>query len=111
MPHDVVGQSDHLVAGTLSHLGESLGLGLVLEGIRGEVDAGSVNVGLDEDVDATNAVKLNLFILVLAPVTHADQICAAGIVLLVTFSEDDIGVEGCTEALGLLGVDPGVVVD
>lgn len=38
VPDHVVGQTDNLVAGALGHLGESLGLGLVLEGIRGEVD-------------------------------------------------------------------------
>lgn len=111
VPHDVVGQTDDLVAGTLRHLGESFGLGLVLKRVRGEIDTGPVNVGLDEDVDATNAVKLDLLVLVLPPVTHADQICAAGVVLLVAFGEDGIGVKGGTEAAGLLGVNPRVVID
>lgn len=39
MPDDVVGQAVDLVVGALGHLGEALGLGLVLEGVAGKVDA------------------------------------------------------------------------
>lgn len=39
MPYDVVWETNNLIAGTLSHLGKALGLGLVLEGIRWKVDA------------------------------------------------------------------------
>lgn len=39
VPNNVVGQANDLVAGTLGHLGEALGFGLVLESVRGEVDA------------------------------------------------------------------------
>ena len=39
VPDDVVRQSHDLVPGSLGHLGEALRLGLVLEGIAGEVDA------------------------------------------------------------------------
>lgn len=39
MPNDVVGQANDLVASALGHLGETLGFGLVLERVRGEVDA------------------------------------------------------------------------
>lgn len=111
VPDDVVGQSDDLVAGTLSHLGESFCFGLVLKGIRGEVDAGSVDIGLDEDVDTTDTIELNLLVLVLAPVTHADQVGTASVILLVTFGEDSVGVESGTKAAGLVRVDPRVVVD
>jgi len=39
MPHDVVRQSDDLVACTLRHLCEAFGFGLVLKGVAREVDA------------------------------------------------------------------------
>lgn len=72
---------------------------------------GTVNISLDEDVDTTNAVKLNLLILVLSPVTHADQVCAASVVLLVAFSQNSVGVQSFAQAAALVGFDPGVVVD
>jgi phage gp36-like protein len=36
------------------------------EGVCGEVNAGAVHVGLDEDVDTTNSVKLHLIVLVVS---------------------------------------------
>jgi hypothetical protein len=38
MPDNIVGQTNDLVAGTLGHLGEALGFGLVLESVCGEID-------------------------------------------------------------------------
>lgn len=38
VPDNIVGQTNDLVAGTLGHLGEALGFGLVLESVCGEVD-------------------------------------------------------------------------
>lgn len=38
VPDNVVGKTNDLVASTLGHLGEALGLGLVLESVGGEVD-------------------------------------------------------------------------
>jgi len=61
-----------------------------------------VHISLDEDVDATNAVKLHLLVLVLAPVTHANQVCAAGVILLIAFGQDDIRVKGLLQAHGLV---------
>jgi len=43
-----------------------------------------VNICLDENIDASNTIKLNLFVLVVAPVTHPSHVGAAGVVLLVT---------------------------
>lgn len=111
VPYDIIGQSDDLIASTLSHLGESFRLSLVLKGVCGEINARSVDVGLDENVDTANTVQIDFFILVLSPVTHADQICTAGVVFFVTFGENGIGVERGAEATGLVGFDPGVVVD
>lgn len=85
VPDHVVGQSDHLVSSALGHTSEAFCLGLVLERVSGEVDAGAVDIGLDKDVNTANAVKLHLLVLVLAPVAHADEVGAAGIVLLVAF--------------------------
>lgn len=39
VPDNVVGETNDLVTGALGHLGETLGLGLVLESVAGEVDA------------------------------------------------------------------------
>lgn len=39
VPDDIVGQTIYFVTSALRHLGESLGFGLVLESVRGEVDS------------------------------------------------------------------------
>ena len=39
VPDDVVGQAKDAVAGPLGHLRKAFGVGLVLEGVSGEVDA------------------------------------------------------------------------
>lgn len=70
-----------------------------------------MNIGLDENVDTTNTIKLNLLILVLSPIAHADQVGSTSVVLLVTLGKDSVGVESLTQAAGLVGFDPGVVVD
>lgn len=40
-----------------------------------------MNVCLDHDIDTTDAVKLNLLILVVAPVTNLGHVSAAGVEL------------------------------
>lgn len=44
VPDHIVGETVDAVAGALGHLGEALGLGLVLESIAGEVDAWGLSV-------------------------------------------------------------------
>lgn len=44
----------------------------------------SVNVCLDENVHTTDAIKLNLLILVVTPIAHSGHVGAASIILLVT---------------------------
>ena len=39
MPDDIVGETNHFVACSFGHFGESFGLGLILERITWEVDA------------------------------------------------------------------------
>lgn len=41
----------------------------------------TMNIRLDHDVDTTDTVKLNLLILVVAPVTNPGHVSAAGIEL------------------------------
>ena len=70
-----------------------------------------MNIGLDEDVDTTNAIKLHLLVLVLSPVTHADQICPASVVFLVALGQNGVRRQGLAQATGLVGFDPRVVVN
>lgn len=42
-----------------------------------------MDISFDKNVHATNSVKLDLDILVVAPVAHSSHVSAAGIVLLV----------------------------
>lgn len=46
VPDDVVGKTNDLVAGALGHLGETFGLGLVLESVAREVDAYGLLAGV-----------------------------------------------------------------
>jgi hypothetical protein len=108
VPDDVVGETDDLVAGSFGHLGETFCLGLIFERVAGEIDAwregnvrineevmaggwrrtGSVDVGLDEDVDPSHAVESDFFIFVEAPVAHLGKIRTARVVLSVACIED-----------------------
>lgn len=70
VPDNVVGEANDGVTGALGHLGEAFRLSLVLKGVGREVDARSVDIGLDYDADTANAIKLELFVLVLVAVAH-----------------------------------------
>lgn len=39
VPYNIVGEAVNFVACSLGHFGEPFGLGLILEGVAGEVDA------------------------------------------------------------------------
>lgn len=83
MPDDVIRQTVDAVPGPLCHLGEALRLGLVLECVGGEVDAGAVDVGFDDDVDAADAVEGDFFVRVVVSVTHFGHVDAVGFVFFV----------------------------
>ena len=85
VPDDVVGQSVDAVAGPLGHFGEALGLGLVLECVGGEVDAGAVHVGFHDDVDAADAVQGDLLMRVGVAVAHLGHVLSVRLVLLVAW--------------------------
>jgi len=88
-----------------------------------------MHVGLDNDVDAADAVQLNLLVLVVPPVAHPGHVGPPGVELLVacvevslasrgdsrcgerTLDENNILVETRGELAGLVGLDPRVVVD
>lgn len=88
MPHHVIRQAIDAVASTFSHFGEPFCLGLVLEGVGREIDAcallvsgpwfgtlqgmhtRSMNVSLDENVNAAYAVEWNLDVFIVAPIAH-----------------------------------------
>jgi hypothetical protein len=90
MPHDIVWQAIYTISCPLGHFRESLCFGLVLKRVARKVDARTVDVCFDNDVDATDAVQGNLFILVAAPVAHQGHVFAIGGELLVTFCEDGV---------------------
>ena len=46
-----------------------------------------MNISLDQNVDTTNAVKLNLLILVIAPVTEPGHVSATSLELRVTYQQ------------------------
>ena len=52
-----------------------------------------MDISLDNDIDTTNPVEFDLFILVVSPVAHADKVGAAGLEFLVAFGQDGIRVE------------------
>lgn len=54
-----------------------------------------MNISLDDNVHATNPIKLDLLVLVLPPVTHADQVSPASVVLLITFCQNSVRVQRC----------------
>lgn len=111
MPDDVIWQAKHAVSCALCHFREAFGLGLVLECVAGEVDAGAMDVCFDDDVDAADAVEGNFFVLVGAPVAHLGHVAAVGGELLVAFCEDDVFPDGGSEFETLRRLLPRVVVN
>lgn len=149
VPHDVVWQANDLVACPSRHFGEAFRLGLVLEGVARKVDAwiqvlavcralhtspgkhtGPVDVGLDENVYATDAVELQLLVLVVPPVAHLGHVRPASVILVVawhrehqyhsaelpgrvrrTFGEHDVLVQAVGQFAALVRLDPRVIVN
>lgn len=70
-----------------------------------------MDISLDNNVHTTNSIKLNLFVLVLSPVAHADEVRPTRVILLVAFRQNDVGVQVRPQPAALVGLDPGVVVD
>lgn len=87
-----------------------------------------MDVSLDKDVDATNAIKFNFDVFVVTPIAHLGHILASSVKLLVAYMHavrivsaralvlltlDDDGIFG--QAIGefatLVRFDPRVVVD
>lgn len=95
MPHHIIRQAPHPIAGSLRHGRETLGIGLVFKGIAREIDAGAMDVGFDEDIDAADAVErdfaVEVFEAFLAVVVgHPVEVGAVGAVFFVAC---DLGVD------------------
>lgn len=86
VPDNIVGQSKDAVSRALGHLGETFRLGLVLECVCGEVDAGAVDICFDDDVDAADAVKGNFFVWIGVPVAHFGHVDTVGLVFFVAWT-------------------------
>lgn len=50
----------------------------------------TVNVRLDKNVNTADSVQLNLFVLVLPPITQLNQVSTAGVKLFVALSQDRV---------------------
>lgn len=87
-----------------------------------------MHVCLHEDIDAPDSVKLNLVVLVVSPVAEFDEICSAGVVLLVawgivlafrnmsvsdalTFGQNNIFIEPVGKSPSFVRFNPRVVVN
>jgi hypothetical protein len=90
VPNNIIWQTIDTVSSAFGHLREALGLGLVLKGVAGEVDARAMHVCFDNDVDAADAVEGYFFVFVGIPVAHEGHVLAVGGKLLVSFCEDDV---------------------
>ena len=94
VPDDIVGQTIDAVSRAFGHLSEPLGLGLVLEGVARKIDAGAVNICFDHDVDAADAIELDLSVFVLPPVAHERHPISVCFVFLVACGFAISGVSG-----------------
>jgi hypothetical protein len=55
---------------------------------RPNVPTRTMNICLDDNVNATNTIQLHLVVFVISPVTHLGHIGPTGIVLLVSYSRN-----------------------
>lgn len=72
---------------------------------------GTVNVCFDQNVDTTDAVKLNLLVLVLPPVTHSNEVFPTRIIFLISLSENSVRVQSLSQPAAFVGFDPRIVVN
>lgn len=81
---------------------------------RGLVEASeqtrSVHIGLDKNIDATDAVQFYFFILVVSPIAHTGHVGTSSIVLLVTLGEHNIFIKAVRQTSTLVRLDPRIVV-
>ena len=69
-----------------------------------------MDVGLDQDIDTTDAVEFDLLIFIVSPITHAGHVCPAGVIFFVPLGKNDISVQGSGQFAALVGFNPRVVV-
>lgn len=70
-----------------------------------------MNIGLDDNINTTNTVELNFYILVVPPVTHSNEILTTGVVFLVTFRQNCVRVQRRAKSTCLVGFNPRIVVN
>lgn len=71
----------------------------------------SVYISLDQNADTSNAIQLNLLVLVVSPVTQFGHVFAASIVFFVAFCKDCILVEAIGKSSAFVRLDPRIVVE
>jgi hypothetical protein len=87
VPDDIIGQAINTITSALGHLGKAFSLGLILKGVAREVDAGTVDIGFDDYIDAANAVEGYFNVFVFEAVTHCGHVFAVGFVFFVAWCQ------------------------
>src|SRR5579859_154746 len=70
----------------------------------------SVHIRFDENVDPTNSVQVNLFVLVVSPIAHSGHVSSACVILLIALREDYIFVEASRQPPTLVRLNPRIVI-
>lgn len=65
-----------------------------------------MNVCLDQNVDTTNTIQLNLNIFVFAPIPHLTHVFAPSVEFLVAFDNDCVLRQAVRELSAFVGLDP-----
>lgn len=125
-PNNVIRKTIDTITGPLGHLSETFSFSLVLESITWEVDAcillafnihclednhtRSMNISLNQNVDTTYSIKLNLLVFVFSPITHLSHVCTTSLVFFVTFRKNNIFIETGGQFSSLIRLDPRIVI-
>ena len=106
------GHKNTALAGSIYSYCKKSGLHGTLEGLeKREIHTTSMYISFDDDVHTSNAVKRDLYVLVVPPVAHLRHVRAVRLVFLVPLGENDVFVEGVGELAAGVGFLPGVVVE
>ena len=70
-----------------------------------------MNICFDNDVDATNTIKIDLFVFVVSPIAHSCHVLSASIVLFVALGKDNIFIQARSQSATFIGLDPGIVIE
>lgn len=72
---------------------------------------GTVDIGLDNDIDASDTIQFHLLVLVFPPIAKGNKVFSSRVEFLVSLHEDGVFIQGISELKCFFRFDPRIIVD